>query len=194
MLYGLGDDIELYSEFKAAIFARYRTVAEMLGILLCKAAQKAGLNVMVETSGRDVGMYKYVDHVFPGASYRKLVVNFAINDICFAERSVDSRMQGEMKRGSAALGLAERDPLALVRANAGGPYGSKVLAEVQADSMRVWKSVVEGGALGEASDDWLKASIAIQASDSVPWTAVAVGTATGTPAAPTDQFEFAPLS
>ena len=197
-LYGLGDDVELYAEFKAAIFARYRTVAEMLGILLCKCAQRRGLNVMVETSGRDVGMFKYVDHVFPGGAYRKLVVHFAINDISFAERSVDARMLDEMRRGSVAVEHADRDPLALVRANAGGPYGSKVLAGVLADGERVWKSVVDGEALGDAGDAWLKASISIQASDIVPWRAMAASSAgasivAGVEAASHDEFEFAPL-
>ena len=40
-----------YAAFKEAIFARYRTVAEILGVLLVKQCQTKRLNVMVETSG-----------------------------------------------------------------------------------------------------------------------------------------------
>ena len=86
------------------------------------------------TSGRDAGMYAYVDAFFPDAEYRKLVVNFAINELGFAERSVDARMTREMAAGEAAL--AGGDPVVLVEANAGGPYGSAVLAGVQAESER----------------------------------------------------------
>ena len=117
------DDVGKYAAYKEAIFGRYRTVAEMLGVLLVRAAQAKGLNVMVETSGRDVGMYKYVDHLQPDAddAYRKLVVNFGINELSFAERSVDTRMLGEMATGKAALARCAADPAGLVKANAGGP-------------------------------------------------------------------------
>ena len=39
------------------------------------------MNVMVETSGKDIGMYHYVEHFFNDDQYRKLVVHFDINDI-----------------------------------------------------------------------------------------------------------------
>lgn len=68
------DDIRLYASLKDAIFARFRTIAEVLGVLLIKEAQTKKMNVMVETSGRDIGMYHYVNHLFPEESgYRKLV-------------------------------------------------------------------------------------------------------------------------
>mmetsp|Transcript_26213 Transcript_26213/g.44234 ORF Transcript_26213/g.44234 Transcript_26213/m.44234 type:complete len:298 (-) Transcript_26213:8-901(-) len=92
-----------YAEQKDAIFSRYRTLAEILGVLLVKRAQRQKLNVMIETSGRDIAMYDYVNHCFPAETYNKLVVHFVINDISFAERSVDLRMLKEMKNGKIAL-------------------------------------------------------------------------------------------
>jgi hypothetical protein len=132
-------DIDDYASLKDAIFQRYRKLAETLGVLLVKEAQKKGLNVMVETSGRDVAMFKYVDQFFPEDKYRKLVVHFTINDIAFAETSVDTRMNKEMADGRAALKTG--DARAMIRANAGGPYGSAVLKGVQADSDKVWHAV-----------------------------------------------------
>jgi hypothetical protein len=44
---------------------RYRTTAEALGILLVREAQRQRLNVMLETSGRDIGSFAYVDFLFP---------------------------------------------------------------------------------------------------------------------------------
>jgi hypothetical protein len=55
---------------KDSIFARYRTLAEMLGVLLLRSAQAHNLNVLVETSGRDVAMFKYIDTFFPDETYR----------------------------------------------------------------------------------------------------------------------------
>ena len=104
--------------------------------------------------------------------YRKLVVNFEINDRRFAERSVDARMAGEMAAGRAAR--ESGDVVALVQANAGGPYGSAVLARVQAESRTVWARVVAGEQAG-VSTSWLKASVAISAHATEPWTASAVG-------------------
>ena len=184
------EDVALYAALKEAIFARYRTIAEMLGVLLVRAAQREGISVMVETSGRDVGMYQYIEHLQPDDAYRKLVVNFAINDLSFAEKSVDSRMLLEMRFGRAALARADSEPLGLVKANAGGPYGSAVLAGVQADSVRVWQSIVAGGE-GDVGHGWHKASIAIEARENAPWRARAViAPADGTTAATPTPYEF----
>lgn len=95
--------MEEYTERKDAIFARYRTLAEIVGVLLIKAAREEKVNVMVETSGRDIAMFEYVDYFFPDDEYRKLVVHFTINDLKYAEKSVDSRMCSEMLKGVAAL-------------------------------------------------------------------------------------------
>ena len=171
-LYTIDDDVALYSEYKAGIFARYRTLAEVLGVLLVRAAQAKGLNVMVETSGRDVGMYKYVDTFFPDGAYRKLVLNFEIDDISFAERSVDVRMAREMVTGKAAL--EDGTSPAIVSVNAGGPYGSAVLAGVQADSRKVWRYIGEG--VDGVASTWFKASIVIEADADKSWRARAAGT------------------
>ena len=59
----------------------------------------------------------------------------------------------------------------IIDANAGGPYGSEVLKGVQADSAKVWESVVSGK---DAGKSWYKASIAIEAHATEPWTAAAI--------------------
>ena len=164
-LYGI-EDVAAYAAAKDAIFSRYRTVAEMVGALLVAEAKTRDLNVMLETSGRDVAMFEYVDHFFPDDRYRKLALNFEIEDLAFAERSVDSRMLGEMARGKAAA--AAGDARAVVDANAGGPYGSAVLAGVQRDSRACWAKVAAGDAGVGAT--WHMASLAISPSDDAPWT------------------------
>jgi len=184
-LYKDFDDVEMYAAYKDAIFARWRTYAEMLGVLLLKAGKRQRMNVMVETSGRDIAMFKYIDHFFPGEEYNKLVVHCTINDIKFAETSVDGRMLGEMRQGRAALAGSTRDVIA---ANAGGPYGSAVLKGVQADSDAVWESVRRGTAEGGAGRSWSKARLAITAHESEPWTARAVP-ADGRP---TEAFAYGP--
>jgi hypothetical protein len=223
------EEVGAYARLKEAIFARYRTLAEMLGVLLVREAQQRRMNIMVETSGRDVGMYAYVEALFPSESYRKLVVNFGVNELSFAERSVDRRMRirgrhsilrtpsvlpsdtllaagwpdahpeadgssrasavSEMADGRAALATVASNPMALVNANAGGPYGSEVLAGVQADSQRVWTQIVTGEADGVGAT-WLKASVAIEAAEPpTPWRARAVDPAGAVDPA-TDAFEF----
>ncbi|KAL1514876.1 hypothetical protein AB1Y20_003958 [Prymnesium parvum] len=158
------EDVAAYAKQKDAIFSRYRTYAELLGVLLVKEAQKRGLNVMVETSGRDIAMFQYIDYFFSDDDYNKLVVHFTINDLKFAEQSVDTRMLREMADGRAAL--ATNDPQAIIKANAGGPYGSAALRGVQAESDKVWAAVKQGG---EVSESWLKATIAITAHETQPW-------------------------
>lgn len=164
------EDVGPYAALKDAIFARQRTVAEMWGVLLVREAQKRRANVMVETSGRDAGMFTYVDQLFPDDSYRKMVLRFEINDIGFAEASVDTRMLGEMRDGQAALrqSAAARE---LVSVNAGGPYGSKALAGVQADSDARWQEVLRG----ELAQSWHRAVFSITARADGDWTAQAKG-------------------
>lgn len=162
--------IEQYSNYKAAIFSRYRTISELLGALLLKQAQKVNINCMMETSGRDVAMFYYVDHFFgENKNYNKLALHFTINDLTCAQESVDRRMVEEMQLG--AKSLKTGDVFDIVYTNQGGPYGSKVLEGVQRDSDKVWDSEVLSGAVGK---DWYKATIAINAHSSEPWTAQAV--------------------
>lgn len=162
--------IQRYSDFKAAIFSRYRTLSELLGAVLLTEAQKVQLNCMLETSGRDVAMFHYVDHFFPAASYNKLALHFKITHIEYAKTSVDRRMVDEIQRGVAAL--EQRDVFASINVNQGGPYGSDVLEGVQADSDRVWRDQV---LTGKVCQDWYRATIQINAHpDGTPWTAQAV--------------------
>lgn len=115
-------------------------------------------------------MFTYIDEFFP-AGYNKLALHFTINDLSCAQQSVDSRMVGEMKVGVAAL--QSQDVSKVIYANAGGPYGSEVLPGVQEASDRVWNEVVmkDDGGVGK---DWYKATIAINAHPTEPWTAQAV--------------------
>ncbi|KAJ8604248.1 hypothetical protein CTAYLR_009233 [Chrysophaeum taylorii] len=181
-MYSEEEDVESYARRKARIFAEYRTAAEMVGIVLLEAAKRAQKNVMFETSGRDVGMFEYVDSLFDD-TYRKLVVYFDINDVSFAKRSVDQRMRDEMRRGKAAA--ASGDPLATIYANAGGPYGPDALDSVLADSRRVWRDEILSGRVGR---DWAKAAIRITATDVAPWSAAALRP-DGHPGTP---FDFSP--
>lgn len=163
--------VEQYSDYKAGIFTRYRTLSELLGALLLKQAQLVSINCMMETSGRDVAMFHYVDHFFDSkkAGYSKLALHFTINDLECAKQSVDRRMIQEIQAGSKAI--ESGDAFDVVYTNEGGPYGSKVLAGVQKDSDRVWESEVLSGKVGK---DWYKATIAINAHPTEPWTAQAV--------------------
>ena len=136
-----GAETHAYSKYKDAIFARYRAMAEALGILLLNAAKKARMNVMVETSGRDIASFAYIERFFPDDSkYRKLVVNFSIDKLVWAQNSVGGRMKQEMREGRAAI-LRQASIHELVAVNAGGPYGTEVLERVQSESMKVWDVV-----------------------------------------------------
>lgn len=160
--------IQNYSNLKAAIFTRFRTLSELVGVLLLREAQKININCMLETSGRDVAMFHYVDSFFP-KGYRKLALHFTINDLSYAQQSVDNRMVKEIEVGQEAL--ESGDAFQIIYANAGGPYGSEVLPGVQTDSDRVWNESVLSGDVGQ---DWYKATIAINAHPTEPWTAQAV--------------------
>lgn len=163
------DLIQKYSDLKASIFSRYRTLSELLGALLLREAQHVNINAMCETSGRDVAMFHYIDHFFP-TGYNKLAIHFTINDLDHARQSVDERMVKEIKTGQEAL--KSENVLNVIYANAGGPYGSEVLAGVQADSDRVWNEIVMKGE--NVGQDWFKATINIEAHPTEPWTIQAV--------------------
>ena len=165
--------IRRYSSLKASIFSRYRTLSELLGVLLLREAQRTAINVMCETSGRDVAMFHYIDHFFGQSEYKKLALHFTINDLSHAKRSVDARMVNEMRDGQRAL--RSGDVVEVIYANAGGPYGSEVLEGVQADSDRVWnEEVMNGGGKGGVGDDWYKAEFRVNAHEDWPWTIQAV--------------------
>lgn len=142
---------------------------------------------MVETSGRDVSSLKYLEHYFPDPqTYQKLLIHFTIDDLGAAEASVDERMLGEIRRGIASVSIAsntielqdrvERQGITavcntgaspdmtrrVIDVNAGGPYGSAVLASVQADSDRVMQQIFDGSGGFGVVDDWSKARICIQ--------------------------------
>lgn len=126
---------------------------------------------MIETSGRDVAMFHYVNKFFPSSEYNKLALHFVINDITFAEQSVDTRMKQEIQQGMDAIS-PNVDIRKVVYANAGGPYGSNVLKGVQADSDRVWDDIIENKT--DVGSDWFKASFQISGSNKEQWTACAI--------------------
>lgn len=146
--------------------------------MLLREAQDISLNCMMETSGRDIAMFHYVDQFFPSSAserrYNKLALHFTINDLSCAQQSVDARMVREIQTGMQAL--ASEHVVPIIYANAGGPYGSEVLPGVQEASDRVWNDVVlaKGGGASEVGLDWYKATIAINAHPTEPWTAQAV--------------------
>ena len=127
-------------------------------------------------------MFHYVDHFFP-SGYNKLALHFTINDLECAKISVDKRMTKEILLGAQAVrkqdsgdsddkedGASVWD---IVYTNQGGPYGSQVLDGVQKDSDKVWnEKVISKDA--EVGHDWYKATIAITAHPTEPWTAQAV--------------------
>jgi hypothetical protein len=121
--------IQLYSNMKAAIFSRYRTISELLGVILLREAQTIPINCMVETSGRDVAMFHYIDHFFASDQYNKLALHFTINDLQYAKTSVDQRMIDEIRSGINAL--EKNSVFDIINTNVGGPYGSEVLDDIQ---------------------------------------------------------------
>jgi hypothetical protein len=123
------DIVQLYSNMKAAIFSRYRTVSELLGVILLQEAQKIPINCMLETSGRDVAMFHYIDHFFPSDRYNKLALHFTINELQHAKTSVDQRMVDEIQSGINAL--EQNSIFQIINTNVGGPYGSEVLSDIQ---------------------------------------------------------------
>jgi hypothetical protein len=161
--------VDEYSEYKAAMFTRYRTVSELLGVVLLEEAKSESLNCLLETSGRDVAMFHYVNAMFP--SYRKLALHFVVNDLELAKQSVDRRMTQEMRLGAAAISSSNRDIFEIVKVNQGGPYGSRVLEDVQRDSNRVWQEQIQSK---QVAADWFQATIHIAARSDAPWTAQAV--------------------
>ena len=166
------DALAKYAELKAAIFGRYRTLSELLGGALLKEAQARRANCLMETSGRDVAMFHYVNHFFPdNKAYKKMALHFTINDLSHACESVDRRMQGELEAGLQALKAASATDI--VQANAGGPYGSAVLSGVQEASDKVWETQILP-ADSPVAADWYKATIQINAHATGPWTAQAV--------------------
>ncbi len=164
--------IQQYSDYKAAMFSRYRTLSEILGVLLVRQASASNMNIMVETSGRDVAMFHYVDSFFSSDKYNKLALHFTINDLSFAESSVDNRMVQEMKDGIKALNSGDVEKI--IKANAGGPYGSEVLKGIQRDSDDVWDKIISESTGSDVGSDWYKASIQIDAKKDADWTASAV--------------------
>jgi hypothetical protein len=79
-------------------------------MLLIDTARDNSMNVLIESSGRDITMFDYMNYCFPSDRYHRLVVHFTIDDIRFAENSVDRRMMAEMEAGRRSiLDVGEND-------------------------------------------------------------------------------------
>ena len=171
MLYAIDegdeDEEQAYEKLKDAFFGRYRTLAEIVGVLLIRSARQRQMNVILESTGKDTAMFSYVDHFFPEAEYRKLVVHFHIDRLVFAERSVRARMLSERIKGRQVL-MRSIAPSSLVWVNQGGSQGHQALRRVQATSNEVWSAVKEGSA-ANVGPHWLKAGICMSASESAEW-------------------------
>jgi hypothetical protein len=72
-------------------------------MLLIDTARDSSMNVLIESSGRDITMFDYMNYCFPSDHYHRLVVHFTIDDIRFAEKSVDHRMLAEMEAGRRSI-------------------------------------------------------------------------------------------
>ena len=75
----------------------------IIGMLLIDTARNNSMNVLIESSGRDITMFDYMNYCFPSDHYHRLVVHFTIDDIRFAEKSVDRRMLTEMEAGRRSI-------------------------------------------------------------------------------------------
>merc|ERR1712232_691714 len=141
----------------------------MWGMVLVRAAKKKRLNVLIETTGRDDSMFKYVDYCFPDEGYRKLVVHFDINDMSFAKDGIKSRMKAEMKEGQEAV--VEGSIQRVVHVNRGGAFSDPAaLQSVKEASDRIWQKVMEEN----LAQSWYKADILVQAHEGKDWTARAI--------------------
>lgn len=183
--------VDAYTALKGGIFARYRGICEMLGGILLESAIKRRMNVMVETSGKDIASLHYVNFFFPDSEYRKLVVYFDIDDVKFAEASVDARMQTEMQNGSSLMSQDNPTLGEIMEVNCGGPYGGNKLRSVEALARSTWSKVTQNSPSNTldketASDDskawssWHFARVEINGSaDPDQWTARGVGVLDG---------------
>lgn len=68
--------------------------------------------------------------------------------------------------------MEDSDINEIIKANAGGPYGSEVLKGIQSDSDSVWKRIMKGEE--SVGNDWFKANIKIIADKDNDWTAKAI--------------------
>ena len=173
-------DVLNYCRQKDAVYARYRTLAEMIGIMLVKQAREKGMNIMMETTGKSIASFNYIDCLFPnnGSSreYNKLLVHYTIDDIKYAKQSVDRRMVMEMERGFDTIrsmhNVNEEHIRNIISVNCGGPYGSNMLADVLRESDEVMSKVFCPGNCAESEEEddryasWFKARVRINASES----------------------------
>eukprot|EP00930_Biecheleria_cincta_P005600 TRINITY_DN106527_c0_g1_i1.p1 TRINITY_DN106527_c0_g1~~TRINITY_DN106527_c0_g1_i1.p1 ORF type:complete len:423 (-),score=66.31 TRINITY_DN106527_c0_g1_i1:19-1287(-) len=170
-------NLEDYVRTKESIFSTYRTLAELWGILLVQEAKQKGLNIIIETTGKDDVMFKFVDLLFDDNSYRKLCLHTSVNEVSIASTSVDARMIKEREAGIAALtepSLLPQDcTRKLIDANQGGTtYGIDNLRKIEAQSEKLWEQLNSGERALDTS--WALAGVAIRAStDPTAWTASA---------------------
>ena len=148
-------DYTNYKKIKETIYLKYRLFAEIFGFCTVFEAQKQGMNILIETSGRDSAMFECIDYLAdtynshqrsstsPNIKYRKLLIHFSINDIKYAKESVDKRMIEEMQRGKLLLQVAETiSGQQVSEINSGGPYAGDKLDQVFIESEDIWKRIL----------------------------------------------------
>ena len=176
------EQVQTYMNVKGGIFARYRSLCETLGGLLIESAISKNMNVMVETSGKDIASFHYINNFFNDEQYRKLVVNFTVSDLKHAKHSVNHRMSNEMLQGHALVNKMETSVDELISVNCGGPYGGDQLAAVAEASKKTWEQVTKESTIENPWSNWYKAHIDIDGGEkegSEGWTACAVGVGDG---------------
>ena len=135
--------IQTYMNIKGGVFARYRSLCESLGGIIIESAIANSMNVIIETSGKDIASFHYIDNFFSDDQYRKLVVNFTVTDLQHAKDSVNQRMQNEMLKGYELVRDVNTTVNELISVNCGGPYGGDQLAAVEEASKKTWNLVTE---------------------------------------------------
>eukprot|EP00931_Biecheleriopsis_adriatica_P032180 TRINITY_DN18801_c0_g2_i1.p1 TRINITY_DN18801_c0_g2~~TRINITY_DN18801_c0_g2_i1.p1 ORF type:complete len:389 (-),score=77.40 TRINITY_DN18801_c0_g2_i1:112-1221(-) len=176
-LYG-AMSMDEYVKHKEAIFSKYRTLAEIWGILLVQEAKQKGMDIIIETTGKDDVMFKFVDLVFNDGSYRKLWLHASVNDVGIASATVEARMDKERKAGTNTLATnssstPQETAKSLIGVNQGGTtFGLDNMKKVEAASELRWAKVKSGEqGIGPS---WARAGISILASvDPSAWTACA---------------------
>ncbi len=104
-----------------------------------------------------------------------MAIKFEVNDVKFAEVSVDERMQNEIQNGKQVVRKTFDDEFArakeVIDVNQGGPYGSEVLKSVEKAADSCWHDKF---VMNESFKNWHKAVVKITAYENQPWTAHAI--------------------
>ena len=185
------DDVDRYAKQKQSLFAQYRQLAEILGVLLVDEALARGMDVFAETSGRSSGSFHYIDFLASerdgGPKGRSQATNesraaaateasaaASVSTVRRANKLVARFEVNDVRHAKRSVAsrmtreiaegrsaLASGSHEACLVANRGGPYGPSVLTGVEAASKQVW-SELEPRLRREG---WIVASFLVEAND-----------------------------